>query len=108
MSKILLKCPCPMPDCTKYLNTVITWIHSKDGKLVYLTDEGKIVCECGCSGMIYDWLFKCENHDYKELSSQGVLNTLTILAQASGGEESWITDIIELVMEKMKIRRKIK
>ena len=74
--------PCPVQDCINEKKL----IHCKHscGGYEKITDKGEIKCvKCGISNLFIDCLFQCENHSFKESSTQGVAHALNIIKQLS-------------------------
>ena len=79
--------PCPVNKC-KNQNKMYRWLHNNCGGREKLTSEGQIRClSCKTIGPFVDWLFDCGEHDYEEVSAQGVAHALGIMAQIAVGPE---------------------
>ena len=79
--------PCPVEKC-KNKNKMYRWLHVNCSGREKLSSEGEIRClECKTHGPFVDWLFDCGEHDYKEVSAQGVAHALGIMAQIAVAPE---------------------
>lgn len=98
MSKYLFKAPCPVIGCKNNSKDVaFQWYHSNCGQKMYVNSEAYLICESGHSAEMIDWRFKCDQHDYKEGSQQGLLLALTIMATLENIDEDWILDTCDKV-----------
>lgn len=71
----------PCPACRG--SRKIKWRHSNcnNSSMGETINEDAIIrCNgCGTEGVILDWRFKCENHDFKYCSKQGVGDALSCI-----------------------------
>lgn len=71
--------PCPSEPCNG-LGPIITWHHSNCGGLEKVNKEGILRClKCGTKGPLYEWRFKCSNHDYRSGSYDGFCHMISIV-----------------------------
>ena len=73
--------PCPVQQCVNKAKTY-RWIHSECGGREKLNEQGILRClKCSTKGEFVDWKFDCGEHDYEEVSAQGVAHALAVMAQ---------------------------
>lgn len=73
--------PCPVQQCINK-NKTYRWIHSNCGGREKLNSKGELRClKCSTKGDFIDWRFDCGDHDYEEVSAQGVAHALAVMAQ---------------------------
>lgn len=84
-----LYCGCPVLNCSN-MHRLSHWYHGNGcgGKTMLRYDDINIVCSsCASKGLIFHWNFRCENHDYRPASLQGVIYAMSIMAQQTGDQE---------------------
>lgn len=81
-----LYCPCPAADCTNSDKSPRFWPHyCCGGNTMLRYDDIYIICSrCNDSAIMFDWQFKCANHNFRKSSTQGWLYALSILGQHKG------------------------
>lgn len=79
-----LYCPCPAAGCTN--KAINYWYHNNCGGKTWIRyDDIHIVCkDCWRSGLMFDWRFSCQEHEFRATSKQGCLYALAILGQQRG------------------------
>ena len=97
MSLVDFICGCPAEGCPngriKYV-----WTHYNCGGTENLSDKGYITCKrCSLSAPIIDWAFKCEAHDFKKASLQGLLNAFSIMGGVPGVSMAFLLNLMEAV-----------
>lgn len=89
MTEIPFETPCPACRGSRK----IKWRHSKCSNSILgetINGDAIIRCKgCGTEGVILDWKFKCENHDYKECSKQGAGDALSCILNLDSVETSF-------------------
>ena len=89
MTEIPFETPCPA--CRG--GRKIKWRHSgcSNSSMGETINEDAIIrCKgCGTHGVILDWRFKCENHDFKECSKQGAGDALSCILNLDSVPQSF-------------------
>ena len=106
ISEIDFKSLCPVEECTNN-STVYTWIHSNCGGYEKITNQGIIYCcKCGKEGLFTDWKFKCDAHDYKYASAQGLCHALSVIIQLDTKNQLFIAKLMKKVGEQFSNNRR--
>ena len=95
--------PCPVQECVNK-NKSYRWIHSDCGGREKLNDEGNLRClKCATKGKFVDWKFNCGDHDYKEVSAQGVSHALAVMAQLAveKSQQRFIAKTAQAIMKQI-------
>ena len=93
--------PCPVDKCINK-NKMYRWLHFECGGREKLTSEGILRClKCEKKGPFVDWLFDCGEHDYEEISAQGIAHALAIMAQIviAESQQGFIAKTLSKIME---------
>lgn len=97
--------PCPVAGCSNSRVGAIHWRHEKCGGTTKVSTAGYIRCvKCSQSGIILDWLFKCEQHEYRRLSFQGLIYALGVMCQLQNITE----DVLEIIVDSIQKQKKEK
>ena len=102
--------PCPIENC-KNKRKMYRWLHNNCGGREKLSSKGIIRClNCGKKGPFVDWLFDCGEHDFEEISAQGVIHALGVMAQLSveESEQLFIAETTKEIMKQIIERKKDK
>jgi hypothetical protein len=92
--------PCPVVGCSNSSSSKkFNWKHYDCNGKTKISKEGYIRCSrCRESADIVDWLFKCDQHDFKPLSRQGILLAVNIMVQSQNIPSKWQTDIMKKIL----------
>ena len=94
MTEIPFETPCPSCRGSKK----IKWRHafcSNSSRGETINEDAIIKCNgCGTKGVILDWKFKCENHDFKECSKQGAGDALSCILNLDSVPQSFKVKLI--------------
>ena len=100
--------PCPVDQC-KNKNKMYRWLHNNCGGREKLNSEGHLRClKCSKKGPFVDWLFDCGEHEYREVSAQGIAHALGVMAQIAveESEQAFIATTTIKLMQQMQERLK--
>ena len=102
--------PCPVFNCSNG-SKPIRWAHSKCGGFEKINDKGFIRCLlCSKSAILFDWSFKCENHNFLQGSFQSILNSLSIMGKLKSDSdiEDFILDLSDNISREYRKKKKEK
>ena len=96
MSTYDLYCACPAIDCPNTSKNPTYWPHAGCGGRTQLNySDISIRCPwCGENGVMTDWLFRCDKHNFRRASLQGSVNALIMLAQNPCADQAAIRNAI--------------
>lgn len=84
-----LHCGCPVLNCPNMKNPTYWYHNNCGGKTMLRYDDINIVCStCKKSDLVFHWNFRCENHDAKPASFQGIIFAMSIMAQTTSDQEA--------------------
>lgn len=96
---------CPNTKCVNSTNSNHRWVHEGCGGNMKVIDTGHLRCtKCHVSGEILDWSLECTNLRYKELSHQGLLIAVSVVAALKGISKDWFLRINEAILNQAKRR----
>lgn len=96
--------PCPILGCKNFsADKRFHWTHAACGGRMKVVRTGHLKCSsCLCTGEFLDWCYKCEDHNYKAISYQGMIFAMSVLAQLKGLSGEWFSDVTDRVREQEK------
>ena len=96
VNEIDFKSACPVIECKNNKN-VYHWVHTICGSHEKLNEKGWLRClnpDCKKTGPIVDWKFKCENHDYKKASLQGLLHAFGLMSSLPDINQTFLLNLM--------------
>ncbi len=96
VNEIDFKSACPVIEC-KNNKKIYHWVHTICGSHEKLNEKGWLRClnpDCKKTGPIVDWQFKCENHDYKKASLQGLLHAFGLMSSLPNINQTFILNLM--------------
>ena len=96
VNEIDFKSACPVIECKNNKN-VYHWVHTICGSHEKLNEKGWLRClnpDCKKTGPIVDWQFKCENHDYKKASLQGLLHAFGLMSSLPNINQTFLLNLM--------------
>lgn len=82
----------PCPACLNSKNSY--WTHKGCFLNTEISNYGYIRCsDCYRRAIMFNWRFRCENHDYKEASRIGFATMLQLMTQLGKASPSFILQL---------------
>ena len=104
VNEIDFKSACPVIEC-KNNKTIYHWVHKNCGSHEKLNEKGWLRClnpYCQQTGPIVDWNFKCEDHDYKKASLQGLLHAFGLMSSLPDINQTFLLNLMGSVCGQYK------